>query len=103
MPLYLSAPGFLRERARREHLPFSDNKVNEFVISKIAAIEESSETKVIYSDLNFILLGFLAERLFGVPVHVAYVTEVISRLRLVRFPAGLGTGGLESRWNGLDS
>ena len=84
IPLYLSAPGFLRERARREHLPFSDNKVNEFVISKIAAIEESSETKVIYSDLNFILLGFLAERLFGVPVHVAYVTEVISRLRLVR-------------------
>ncbi|PYT00283.1 MAG: hypothetical protein DMF63_06830 [Acidobacteria bacterium] len=84
VPFYLSAPGFLRARAAREHLPFSDPKINEFVLAKIAALEEGFESQVKYSDPNFILLGFLAERLFGAAIHNAYVTEVISRLRLVR-------------------
>lgn len=84
IPLYLSAPGFLRARARKEPLPFSDPKLNEFVIAQIAATEETAETRVIYSDLNFILLGYLIERLFGKPIHIPYVSNVISRLRLVR-------------------
>ena len=92
IPLYLSAPGFLRSRVRKEPMPFSDAKVNEFVLSKIATTEDSAESRVIYSDLNFILLGFLVERLLGKPIYNAYAAEVISRLGLVRtFFGNLGT------------
>jgi len=84
IPFYISAPGFLRGRAKKESLPFSDTKIDEFVLAKIAAIEEGSGAGVIYSDLNFILLGFLIERLSREPIHVGYVTDVITRLRLVR-------------------
>ena len=83
-PLYLSAPGFLRQRSRKEPRPFSDFKVNEFVLSEIRATERALDTGVIYSDLNFILVGFVTERLFGKPIHHAYTTKVISRLGLVR-------------------
>ena len=83
-PFYLYAPGFLRERSRREPLPFSDSKLNEFVLSEISAVATSSEAGVIYSDLNFVLVGFLAERLFGKALYAAYTTEVMNRLGLVR-------------------
>lgn len=83
-PFYVLAPGFLRERARKEPLPFSDRRLNEFVLAKIAAYEESLEQAVVYSDLSFILVGFLVERLFGKAIYDAYATEIINRLGLVR-------------------
>jgi CubicO group peptidase (beta-lactamase class C family) len=84
IPFYLFAPGFLRERARTKPLPFSDQKLNEFVLGKIAEAEEDPEPVVVYSDLNFILIGFLAERLSGKPIYNAFATEVITKLGLVR-------------------
>lgn len=84
VPFYLSAPGYLREKKRRGLLPFSDTKLNEFVLGQIATTEEQPDAEVIYSDLNFLLVGFLAERLYGEAIHNVYETEVISRLRLVR-------------------
>lgn len=84
IPFYLFAPGFLRERARKAPLPFSDAKITEFVLAKIATTGESLEPGVVYSDLSFILLGFLTERLFGNAIYQSYATEVINRLGLVR-------------------
>jgi CubicO group peptidase (beta-lactamase class C family) len=84
LPFYLSAPGFLREKARKEPLPFSDAKLNEFVLGKIAAVEERAEPVVVYSDLNFILLGFLTERLSGTSLFSAFATDVINKVGLVR-------------------
>ena len=84
IPLYLSAPGFLRERARIENLPFSDSKINAFVLNEILSSERSSESGVVYSDLNFIFAGFLAERLFGKPIFQVYTSEIIYLLGLVR-------------------
>lgn len=92
IPLYITAPGFLRTRTKREHLPFSDPKINEFVISKIAAAEDTSESPVVYSDLNFILAGFVIERILRMSIYDAFTAEVIDRLRLVRtFFGDLGT------------
>lgn len=84
IPFYLFAPGFLRERARIKPLPFSDPKLNEFVLGKIAETEEDLKPVVVYSDLNFILIGFLIERLSRKSIYDAFATEVINRLGLVR-------------------
>ncbi len=84
IPFYLFAPDFFRERARKRSLPFSDRKLNEFVLGKIATCEENPEQAVVYSDLGFILVGFLTERLFGKAIYEAYATEIINRLGLVR-------------------
>ncbi len=84
IPFYLFAPGFLRARAGKGPLPFSDPKLNEFVLTKIETTEESREHRVVYSDLNFILVGFLTERLFGKAMYDAYATEIINKLGLVR-------------------
>lgn len=84
IPFYLLAPGFLRERARKKPLPFSDPKINEFVLAQIAATQENSEPVVVYSDLNFILAAFLIERLSGRSIFNAYETDVINKLGLVR-------------------
>ena len=92
IPLYLFAPGFLRERAKKESRPFSDPKVNEFVLGKIAAIEEGLEPTVVYSDLNFVLAGLLTERLSGKSIYNTFAAEIINRLGLVRtFFGNLGT------------
>jgi CubicO group peptidase (beta-lactamase class C family) len=84
IPFYVSAPGFLREIARKGSLPFSDRKLNEFVLAKIASCDESLEHAVVYSDLGFILAGFLTERLFGMAIYEAYATEISNRIGLVR-------------------
>ncbi len=84
IPFYLSAPGFLRERARTKSLPFSDAKLNEFVLGKIAETKEDAVPAVLYSDLNFILIGFLAERLSARSIYNSFGTEVINKLGLVR-------------------
>ena len=91
-PLYVSARLFLREIAKKGPLPLSYAKVNEFVISKIAAATVGDNSAVVYSDLNFILAGFVIERILGAPIHSIFTDEVISRLRLVRtFFGELGT------------
>jgi CubicO group peptidase (beta-lactamase class C family) len=84
IPFYISAPGVLREKARKEPLPFSDAKLNEFVLAQITSTEETLEPAVVYSDLNFILAGFLTERLSGTPLFNTFATEVINKLGLVR-------------------
>jgi CubicO group peptidase (beta-lactamase class C family) len=58
--------------------------LNEFVLGKIAETEEDPEPVVVYSDLNFILIGFLIERLSRKSISDAFATEVINRLGLVR-------------------
>lgn len=82
IPLYLSAPNFLREKSNP--LRLSNSKVNEFVLNAIRETPRVFKPGVVYSDLNFILLGFLVERLFGTAIHGAFTAEVITRLRLVR-------------------
>jgi CubicO group peptidase (beta-lactamase class C family) len=84
VPLYLSAPGSLREKTRNRPHPFSDPKTNAFVLKEILACQRSSEHGVIYSDLNFILAGFLVKRLFGNAIFQEYTSEIISRLGLLR-------------------
>jgi len=84
IPLYVSAPRFLRQRSKKEVLPFSDPKINEFVLTQIRETQRRPEPGVVYSDLNFIVLGFLIERLFGKSLLSVCTSEVISRLGLVR-------------------
>jgi CubicO group peptidase (beta-lactamase class C family) len=54
------------------------------VLAQIAAAEEKFEPAIVYSDLNFILIGFLIERLLGKPLFNAFASEVINKLGLVR-------------------
>ena len=47
---------------------------------------------VVYSDLNFLLLGFLVEKIYESDLHNLAVTEIFDRLGLVRtFTGGLDT------------
>jgi CubicO group peptidase (beta-lactamase class C family) len=91
-PFYLFSPSLLLERAKKEQLPFSDPDINNFVLREIAAekLQSQLKSKVVYSDFNFILLGFLVEQSLG--LHNIFTREVISRIGLIRtFFGGLET------------
>lgn len=65
----------------------SDNaeRVKSFVEQKIlSSARARDENQVVYSDLNFILLGFLLELLNGVPLDTLYFDSVVAGLGLQR-------------------
>ncbi|MDQ2746399.1 MAG: beta-lactamase family protein [Acidobacteriota bacterium] len=73
---------------------FPDEKINLFVLGKIAetALENLPNSKVTYSDLNFLLLGFLVEKFYRSDLRNTAVTEMFAPLGLIRtFVGGLGT------------
>src|SRR5215213_4793123 len=65
-------PFYLAENSPRNYeavyLADSDKKINDFVLNEIAAtpLENEVNTKVVYSDFNFLTLGFLIEKNYGV-------------------------------------
>lgn len=90
-PFYLIGNLFSREQ---DCLGLSDKKVNKFVIEEIAQtpIETFVNLKVIYSDFNFLLLGFLIEKIYERELEHIVATEIIVRLGLTRtFVGGLDT------------
>ena len=76
------------------YLGLSDERINRFVLGEIAktSLEHSRNSKVIYSDFNFLLLGFLVEKIYETELHNLAVTEIFYRLGLMRtFIGGLDT------------
>lgn len=72
----------------------SDDRKNNFVLNRIinSPLENSINSKVVYSDLNFLTLGFLIEKLCETNLINLFALEVIIRLGLSRtFVGGLDT------------
>jgi len=90
-PFYL-LPNSLVDEAK--YLGIGDESVNKFVLEKIQEnpLENSVNSKVVYSDLNFLLLGFLIEKIYERELHNLAITEIFDRLGLTRtFTGGLDT------------
>lgn len=83
-------PFYLEEDSRGNHEPInfweSNKAINKFVLGKIGEtpIENSIGSKVVYSDLNFLTLGFLIEKIYATDLQNLYVSEVVAPLRLKR-------------------
>jgi len=91
-PFYLSQNSTLNYEAN--YLGLSDKLVNKFVLKRISetSLENSINSKVVYSDFNFLLLGFLVEKIHGKDLHNITITEIVARLGLTRtFVGGLDT------------
>ena len=91
-------PFYLAESSPRNYeavyLGDSDKSINTFVLNDIAAtpLENKVNSKVVYSDFNFLTLGFLIEKIYDVDLCNLFTSEVISRLALTRtFFGGLDT------------
>jgi len=72
----------------------SDDKMNKFVLQEISKtpLENSINSKIVYSDFNFLLLGFLIEKICEMALHQIAVTEIITQLGLTKtFAGGLDT------------
>ncbi|MDQ6787686.1 MAG: serine hydrolase [Acidobacteriota bacterium] len=90
-PFYLFDKSLIDEA---KYLGISDKRVNRFVLEEIAKtpLENSVNSKVVYSDFNFLLLGVLVEKIYGRDLHNIAIAEVIARLQLTRtFIGGLDT------------
>ncbi len=61
-------------------------KINDLVLNTIGRrpLTHAIDSKVVYSDLNFILLGFLVETLFGSSLSEIFNLEAANELRLSR-------------------
>jgi CubicO group peptidase (beta-lactamase class C family) len=91
-PFYLSQHSPVIYEAK--YLGDSDVRINEFVLREISQIQLDYQTnsKVVYSDFNFLLLGFLVETIFDYPLNYIATTEIFTKLGLVRtFIGGLDT------------
>ncbi|MGD9562652.1 MAG: serine hydrolase domain-containing protein [Pyrinomonadaceae bacterium] len=68
----------------------NNDRIGEFVLHAILESQgRGKETEVIYSDLNFILLGFLLELLSSTPLQTLVLSQISDRLGLQRtFPCG---------------
>ncbi len=92
MPFYLFYDSaFVREA---KYLGDSDKRINDVVLKEISKtkLENSINSKVVYSDFNFLILGFLVEKIYGSDLHNIVVTEIISRFGFTRtFVGGLNT------------
>ena len=89
-PFYLSHDSSLISEAA--YLGDSDDEINKFVLREIAKtpLENPINSKVVYSDFNFLLLGFLIEKIYEREFHHTIVTEIFDRLRLTHtFIGGL--------------
>ena len=72
----------------------SDSRKNHYVLNQISRIplENSIDSKVVYSDLNFLVLGFLIEKISEYNLINLYTAEIITKLGLLRtFIGGLAT------------
>lgn len=90
-PFYLFYDSSLITEATYLGLP--DERINRFVLEEIAKtpLQNPVYSKVVYSDLNFLLLGFLVEKIYQTDLYNA-VAEIITRLGLTRtFVGGLDT------------
>lgn len=91
-PFYLLQDFSMFNRKTYSELP--DEKINKFVLQKIAKIplENLPNLMATYSDLNFLLLGFLVEKFYRTDLRKTAITEIFVPLGLVRtFIGGLGT------------
>ena len=71
-----------------------DEKMNRFILKKIGelSLENLTNSKVIYSDPNFLLLGFLVEKSRKSDLRSLAVKDIFAPLGLIRtFVGGLGT------------
>lgn len=82
-PFYLILDSLSREQ---DYLGSSNKRVNKLVLEKIAEtpIENYVSSKVVYSDFNFLLLGFLIEKIYESELEHIVTTEIIVRLELTR-------------------
>lgn len=74
----------------------ASNDEKQFVLDEIfrTSRELQPKSKVIYSDLNFLLIGFLIEKMFGWDLHNIAWKEIFMRLGLQR-TSFCGTGTLK--------
>lgn len=91
-PFYLSQ----KSSAIHEVSDFGEtgSRINKLVLNGIleTPLLNSVNSKVVYSDFNFLLLGFLIEKVYKKDLHNLFVTEVITRLGMTRsFIGGLDT------------
>lgn len=89
-------PFYLCENAPKNseavYLGEGDAAVGEFIKAEIARTELQNPvgSTVVYSDLNFLLLGFLLEKLYGRDINSLLVSEIVTPLGLNRtFMGGL--------------
>lgn len=91
LPFYL-LPNSLPDEAK--YLGMADESINKFVLEKIheRPLENPVNSKVVYSDLNFLLLGFLVEKIYERDLNNIAITEIFYRLGLTHaFFGGLET------------
>ncbi|HQU83334.1 MAG TPA: serine hydrolase [Pyrinomonadaceae bacterium] len=91
-PLYLFSDSSIKTEAN--YLGWSDERINKFVLEEIArtSLENAVNEKVVYSDLNFITLGFLIEQIYRNDLNNIFTSEIITRLESLRtFIGGLDT------------
>jgi CubicO group peptidase (beta-lactamase class C family) len=91
-PFYLFRDNSLITKA--DYLGSPDERINKFVLEEIAKtpLKNSINEQVIYSDFNFLLLGFLVESVYQKDLYNISGLEIITRLGLTRtFVGGLDT------------
>ena len=83
-------PFYLAENApsidSHHYMGMTNESINRFILSEIGirTLAYPSNSKVDYSDLNFLALGFLIERIFGTSLYNLSNTEYFMRLGLAR-------------------
>jgi len=90
-------PFYLSENAPQsyeaKYLGDSDKKINDFVLNEISQtpLENPINSKVVYSDFNFLMLGFLVEKIYKEGLNLDYIflnhiftSEIITRLGFTR-------------------
>ena len=107
LPFYLgqNAPAV----DNHNYMGYCDPDIKAFVLSEIERrpLANAVNSWVIYSDLNFILLGMLVEKIYGRDLNNILVTDLFERLGLFRtFFGGASTLRLEiaasERGNGFE-
>ncbi len=81
-PFYLAknAPSV----STNHHMGETNRAIKDFVLSEIARrpLVKATGAQVIYSDLNYILLGFLVEKIYGRDLNYILITEFFEKLGL---------------------
>lgn len=80
-PFYLKRDSSIDQA---ERLGSSGELINEFILKEIreTPLENPPNSKVVYSDFNFVLLGFLIEKIYRKKLQNIAATEIIARLKL---------------------
>ena len=91
-PFYLFPDSSLVAEAK--YLGDADERINRFVLNQIAetSLKNLAGKQVVYSDFNFLLLGFLIENVYQKDLLSSIALGIITKLGLLRtFVAGLDT------------